>query len=500
MANPLRPLPAARFDYWHALHLLNRAGFGGTPAQVRTLASAGLDRAVAALVDYETISDEADAHGESGRASDLMRPATAAEQAMEREARRSNDEATLARLQRERQAREQSDREQLAAMRRWWIGRFLDSGRPLEEKMTLFWHGHFATGYRTIEDSWHMLVQNRLFRTHATGSFAALCAGVIRDPAMLEYLDNDENRRQSPNENLARELMELFTLGVGAYSERDIKEGARALTGYTFADDDFRFETGNHDPGPKVIFGRQGTFDGDGFLRLILARRECAEFLCRKLYRYFVNDTPGAADQGSGAEAVKAMAKELRDADYRIKPVLQALFASSHFYDAANRAAVVKSPIQLIAQSIRSYRTPVRSTGTLVEAADLMGQHLFQPPNVKGWAGGRAWINTSTLFVRQNLLVYLLTGRRPGSFAWETNEDRFDATHLVAELKETLGGAPTAEELAEFLLRFSLAAEPRPERTAALAAFLRTTEGAPENDRLLGALALITAIPEFQLC
>ncbi|MFO0828925.1 MAG: DUF1800 domain-containing protein [Phycisphaerales bacterium] len=495
-ANPLHPLPEKGFDVWKAQHLLNRAGFGGSPADARALRDLGIAKAVDRLVDFDSI--DADPAPEWDR--DIMRPPTAEELDVARRARAANDEATLARLQRERQDREMRDRGQLAEAQRWWMRRVIETGRPLEEKLTLFWHGHFATGYRTIEDSWHMIAQNGLFRANAAGNFATLVAAVVHDPAMLKYLDNDENRRNRPNENLARELMELFVLGEGnGYTETDIKEAARALTGYTFRDDQFSFDANEHDPTPKQVLGVRGALDGDDVVRILLRRQDASEFICLKLYRFFVNDAPGKLDE-QRRDVVKAMARELREAKYELRPMLKALFRSEHFYADANQGQVIKSPIQLIAQTIRSYRTPTRSLSTLVAAADLMGQQLFQPPNVKGWEGGRTWINTATYFVRQNIAIYLLTGRRPSHLDWAENADRFDATPLVADLKDATGGAPDPVDLATFLLRFSLGTVPSPQRVDTIAGFLRSTAGAPENDRLIGGLALVTALPEYQLC
>ncbi len=374
LAPPLHPLRPDRFDYWAAQRLLARAGFGGTPLEVRALKDLGVKKAVEYLVDYELVA--ADAPPTWDRS--IMRPPTAEEQATDQRARAANDEATLARLQRERQIRETRDRGQLAEGQRWWMRRLIESGRPLEEKLTLFWHGHFATGYRTIEDSWHMLAQNALFRTNAAGNIAALINAIVHDPAMLKYLDNDENRRARPNENFARELMELFVLGEGrGYTESDIKEAARALTGYTFRDDDFVFDANEHDATVKAIFGERGNFDGDDVVRLLLRKREASEFLCLKLYRYFVNDAPGKLD-AQQAECVKAMASELRASKFEMRPMLKALFSSGHFYEPRHDAQVIKSPVQLIAQTVRSYHTPLRSLPSLVSAADLMGQQLFR--------------------------------------------------------------------------------------------------------------------------
>jgi uncharacterized protein (DUF1800 family) len=504
--NPLRPLASSQFDYWKALHLLNRAGFGGTPESIRALANLGLSKAVDSLVDFDRLPEPIVSRrppGPDGQwDSSIMRPPTAEEQAVATAARRANDEETLARLQRERGMREVRDREQLKELREWWMTRFLETNRPLEEKLTLFWHGHFATGYRTIEDSFHMAQQNELFRANAAGNFRKLVEAIVRDPAMIKYLDNDENRRQRPNENLARELMELFVLGEGnGYTEQDIKEGARALTGYTFIDDSFVYREAEHDSDLKVLFGKRGRWDGSDFVRFMFERPGASEFLCLKLTRFFVTDLPGSPSVNV-REFVTALARLFRDSRFEIKPVLRAIFNSEFFYAPTNAASVIKSPIQLTVQAIRSLKAPVRSVEALTAATDLMGQALFQPPNVKGWEGGRSWINTATLFVRQNFLVYLLTGRRPTQSDWATTSDSCDLTHLLADLRQ--GSDPGedlgAESTARFLLRFTLASKPHPDRIATLVRFLESTSSAPENDRLLGAMTLVTAMPEYQLC
>ena len=495
--NPLKPLPPGEFNYWHAHHLLARAGFGGTPEEVRLLASRGLENAVEYLVDYEQIVVEGE-QADQNFDKDIMRPWTMEERQALAQAQERGDEAAVERYRRQRQMRQGKDRQQLKKIRRWWLKRMIETPRPLEEKMTLFWHGHFATGYRTIEDSWHMYVQNQLFRNLATANFGELTMRIIRDPAMLEYLDNDQNRKGSPNENLARELMELFALGEGNdYTEEDIKEGARALTGYTFSDDAFVFEENRHDSGMKRILGRSGTYNGDDFVRIILSRPVASEFICAKLLRFFVNDRPGDPDKET-IEVVRGLARTFRRSNYAIKPVLEQLFQSRFFYDPRNRASVVKSPIQLIVQTIRTYHTPPRDLETLLGAAGLMGQEILQPPSVKGWDGGRSWINTSTLFVRQNLLIYLLTGRRPKGFSWKENSEVFDAMPLVEHLRAQ--GELDPEDVTEYLLRFSLGESPHPKRRELIRSYFQSVGDRVDNDRVLGCLALIAAMPEYQLC
>ncbi|RLS45146.1 MAG: DUF1800 domain-containing protein [Planctomycetota bacterium] len=493
----LKPLSAKLFDYNAAVHLLNRAGFGGTPAQARALADMGLNKAVDQLVKYESQPVEpvkADLFDNG-----IMSPPTDEQRETAKKARQSNDENALAALQRERQRKQSDDRKQIAELQKWWIKRMIETPRPLEEKMTLFYHGHFATGYRTIEDSFHMYQQNQLFRKFATGNFAQLAHRIIRDPAMLKYLDNDENQKSKPNENMARELMELFTLGEGrGYTEDDIKAGALALTGYTFKDDTFYFNNNNHDASTKNIMGQSGPFDGDGFLDVILARNECAEFMAGKLFKFFVNDLPGEPSKEQKAFIV-AMANKLRASKFEVKPLLNAVFSSAYFYSADNRGAIIKSPIQLTVQAVRSLRTPVRELSALASATDLMGQNVFFPPNVKGWDGGRSWMNTSTLFIRQNLLVYLLTGRKPDMYEWQASDIPFDATHLVDHLRQPDGSVDMASGI-EYLLRFNLAQSPSPLRLQQVMAFATSRGARLDNDRIIAVLALTTAMPEYQLC
>jgi uncharacterized protein (DUF1800 family) len=498
----LKPLRTEAFDYWKAHHLVSRAGFGGSPDEVRALASRGLEGAVERLLDDETIENEpveADTFDAT-----IMPPLSATDRQQLRQARRRDDEAAVRRLIEKRQESQKNDRQQMREIQRWWMRRLIDSPRALDEKMTLFLHGHFATSYRGVQDSYHMFVQNQLFRAHATGNFKQLTHAIIRDPAMLRYLNNNQNNRRKPNENLARELMELFTLGEGhGYTEQDIREGARALTGYTYNDDTFvgpgtqRYRN-MHDAGTKRILGRSGEWDGDDFVDIIFAQKAASEFICLKLYRFFVNDLPHGPDRDTQRFIVR-LARRFRDADFELKPVLRTLFTSEHFYDEANIAAQIKSPVQLVVQSIRSFGTPSRRIDVLLESLRLMGQTPFAPPSVEGWDGGRSWINTSTLFVRQNTLVYLLTGRIPGAGPRRQDRTAYDPMPLVAGI-EAAGGERSPRTVARYLLRFSLGVEPGTERIDALDDFVRSCGGQLNDKVVLGMLSLIAAMPEYQLC
>lgn len=480
---PLGPMDPERFGLREARHLLLRAGFGGSPALVRQLVSWGLEQSVQRLLDMDA-SHGTRAPGPDDFASDIMLPLDEAGQMQLRNARRNQNEEAIAQFRLRRQQMQRIDRQQLKSMQQWWLTRMIETTRPLEEKMTLFWHGHFATSYRTTENSYHMFLQNQLFRAHAIGRFSDLLAGIVHDPAMLRYLNNHQNRKQNPNENLARELMELFSLGTGRYTERDIKEGARALTGYSFDGNAFTFNAQAHDSGHKQILGRSGPFDGDGFVRVILEQPACAAFISAKLYRFFVADLPDdprAAQQSGAAAVIAQLARTMRANQYALAPVLRELFLSEHFYSPGVVAQRIKSPAELIVGAVRSMEMPAREVSVLTDAMDLMGQDLFFPPNVAGWPGERAWVNTSTLYTRQNVLAYLIAGIGPFAKPRDARL-QFEADDFA----ERLQAADTDAALFDHLLVSTPSAAQRD-----------AVRSAPTlNDKLL----LIAAMPEYQLC
>ena len=492
------PISEAEFGFAEARHLLWRAGFGGTPGQIAAIAGLGPERAVDYLLESPDVRDESPAADQFDR--NIMRPYNQQEQQMAAQARRTRDEDTLARLRAMRQQAQGQDRRQMREIQRWWLRRMIETPRPLEEKMTLFWHGHFATSYRTIEDSYHMYMQNQRFRKHALGSYKQLMREIIRDPAMLAYLDNNDSRKGSPNENLARELMELFSMGVGTYSERDIKEGARALTGYTFRDDEFVFDRENHDGGRKRIFGRTANFDGDGFVDGILAQRATGDFITRKLYEFFVGDLP--EDMRDASPAVDSVLGKMRltfvRSGYAMKPLLRELLLSRHFYSEDVRGQRIKSPTELVVGGVRELRTPVRDLSALLDAMDLMGQSLFFPPSVAGWPGGRTWINTSTMFVRQNTLAFLLTGRRPGGADALADRQPYEPGPIMDQLRMALGDGDD-QHIGESVLTYTLGRQPT-HAMDALRGSLAGRGGARDGEALRDMLLLVTAMPEYQLC
>ncbi|MEM7622679.1 MAG: DUF1800 domain-containing protein [Planctomycetota bacterium] len=500
----LARLPEREFGYDQARHLLLRAGFGGTPDQIQTLATWGLEKSVDYVVDVDEVPFDAQAEEAFDR--NIMRPPTPDEQAEYRAARRSRDEDVLARFRLQRQNAQRADRGQIQRMQQWWLKRMIETPRPLEEKMTLFWHGHFATSYRTIENSYHMYMQNQLFREHAVGNYGDLMFRIIRDPAMLAYLDNNDSSARRPNENLARELMELFSLGEGNYTEKDIKEGARALTGYSFDDDSFVFHEDRHDKGQKRILGKRGTLDGDGFVTAILEDRATSSFIAAKLYDFFSLHLNAPASDGDSAEAratnavVDDMGRELLRSRYEVAPVLKKLFMSEHFYHPRVMNNRIKSPAELVVGAVRSLLTPVRDMGVLIQAMDLMGQHVFMPPSVKGWDGGRSWVNTSTLFVRQNMMNFLLTGRLPHGYDATAKQEPYDPVPLLSPLIEASpASARQADAVIDYLLRFTIGGSPEHARIA-LEDFANNQRRADDTNLITGMLVLITAMPEYQLC
>jgi len=492
MNTSLGPLPASAFGFDQARHLLNLAGFGGTPQQVLTLQRMGLDDAVDTLVGYEQtdMGSDPDPDFDSG----IIRPLTPEERMARRDARRNDNKEVLEQLREQFLDRRRMDRLQMADISMWWIGRMISTPRPLQEKLTLLWHNHFATSFRTVQDSWLMLQQNALFRRHANGHFGNLAMGIIHDPAMLKYLNNNQNRKGSPNENLARELMELFTLGEGNYTERDIREGARALTGYTYRDNEFHFAEYAHDTGRKTILGQTGDFGGEDFVRILLRQRACSRFIAMKLYDHFVADVSNE-ESPANTKVIDQLAGLMRREKYQMAPVLKTLFKSGHFYDPGIVNNQIKSPVQLIIGTVRMLNTPTRQVRLLHNALRTMGQAIFMPPSVAGWDGGRQWINTSTLFARQNTCAYLITGRKPFKHDWSPDDMGYDPTFLVDGLPSR-----SPEAVVDHLLGTLVGDAFIEARRQPLIDMLYEHGGAVDRDSLAALLVLITALPEYQLC
>jgi len=306
--------------------------------------------------------------------------------------------------QEERQEQRRAQILEGVSLKQWWLWEMLTTKNPLAERMTLFWHNHFATSQQKVVRSVAMWQQHQLLRTNALGSFATMLRGIVVDPAMLIYLDNANSRQGAPNENLARELLELFTLGEAstskAYSESDIKEAARALTGYSIEPETgaFVFRPRIHDTGSKTIFGQTDHFDGEGLIDLILKQPNTANALARyivsKLWLEFVSPTPNPVVAAQAADA-------FRQSGYDISAALRVLLLSDDFWAQSNRGSLIKSPIDLLVGVARQFQFAVSTPEVLVNRAAGLGQNLLMPPSVKGWPGGVQWINATSLLERK---------------------------------------------------------------------------------------------------
>jgi len=389
-SHSLKPLPKDHWDREKAAHLLARAGFGGTAHEIEKLYAMGLDEAVNSLVDYVDLPYEV---APPPIPEELAQgPDRAVRRAMTDEERRQAEEE---RRKQERQAFEE--------IRLWWMERMTLTPRAFEEKMTLFWHGHFTSGMSEVRNPVFMKEQNDFLRQHALGNFRDLVLGISKDRAMLVYLDGNRNNKQRPNENYARELMELFTLGVGNYSETDIKEAARAFTGWQFDDDGFVFRGRNHDYGEKKFLGRSGKLNGEDIVETIVENPACARFIARNILEFFCRPDPKKP-------LVEAFAAELRKQKFELRPAMKTLFRSQAFYHDDSRGCLVKSPTELLVGTARRLGIPVANLVAAERATAAMGQELMQPPNVKGWDGEQKWINTATLFQRYNTIGSMLNG------------------------------------------------------------------------------------------
>ncbi|MCH8922013.1 MAG: DUF1800 family protein [Planctomycetes bacterium] len=366
----LKPLSPDAWNYVKARHLLVRAGFGGTPREVEKLRAMGLYKAVDYLVDFH--------RRPSARAALDVTPPMPADP-LETKLRNSfiRNQATA--------ARRSVDGGQQAKLRQWWLKRMVTSPRPLQEKLTLFWHGHFASQQSVVKNSFTLYHQNQLFREHAAGNFGGLLYGIVHDPVMIRFLDNNKNVKGHPNENLAREIMELFAMGENrGYTEADIREAARALTGHSYDHHtgQFSYSRDKHDTGEKTIFGRKGNWSGDDVVRLILQQPSTARFISRRLFEFFARQQPSS-------ETIDRLARVLRGGNYELRPVLKNLFLSEEFYSPQASGTQIKSPVQLVVGMLRDLGVKQATNyGQLDGAIQNMGPFLFGP-GVKAGVHGK---------------------------------------------------------------------------------------------------------------
>jgi uncharacterized protein (DUF1800 family) len=364
------------WDLARVVHLHRRAGFAATWDELQRDLKDGPEKAVSRL-----LSGDANPHG-------------------------GKDFETTARLI-TAAATAQGEINRLKAS---WFFRFLFSPDPLLEKLTLLWHDHFATANGKVDDANLMARQNDTLREHARGKFGELLNAAVREPALLSYLDAPTNRKGHPNENLARELLELFTLGVGHFTEDDVKEAARALTGWSVDDGRFVRVQPRHDDGEKTILGQKGKFNGDGLIDLLLKQPAVADRLAVKLVRTFFGE------DGIPADARKQLADGLRERELNVVWGVETILRSRLFFAEGNLRRRVLSPVEFVTGSARalSLYDPAPSTLALADWSGRMGQDLFDPPNVGGWPAGRKWIHARSLVARSNYAAALVAGPNCG--------------------------------------------------------------------------------------
>jgi uncharacterized protein (DUF1800 family) len=449
---PFEPTPGDPWDARKVGHLHRRAGFGATRAELRRDVAAGPAASVGRFLSPPGASEDERSLLESLRAGALA--------------------ATDGRR-----------------LRAYWLYRMLFGSDPLRERLTLFWHGHFATSLTKVDSVTAMSAEVESLRERALGDFAGLLNAVAADPAMLVWLDGGRSHRERPNENFAREFLELFTLGRGAYSETDVREAARAFIGWTRSGglhtpgdnyQKFEFDEDAHDGGPKTFLGKTGNWAAGDVVRITLERPEAARHLARALYRAFVAEEP---EPGPGL--IEPLAETLRSSGYSIRRAMEVILRSRHFYAASVYRRRVKSPVEFIVGLLRALEVP-RANVNLTAAASACsreGQELFAPPSVKGWDGGTSWLNTSTLLERMNWATDVVWGNS------ERGVRPFDPVAWAG-----LQGLPPTEAAGAFLdvlLQGDVGADAR---ELILAAGRR---GDLTGLRL--ALQRVTHCPEFQL-
>ena len=468
-----------------AAHLLRRAGFGADTAAIKAAAAAGLDATTEILLHPERVPESL------------------------------NDDKTLAGLK-SLLPETKNGGTPTQAVKMWWIHRMLVSPRPLQEKMVLFWHGHFTSKDGGTQGDF-LYRQNQLFRTSALGNFRTLTQAVSRDPEMLRYLNGNQNYKAHPNENYGRELMELFTCGIGHYTEDDVKAAARAFSGWNLRGGEFHFDPNRHDSDPKTFLGKTGNWNGDDIVDILVAHPGTAKRLCTQLWEFFAYPNPEPP-------VVAALTQTYFSSGYDIRAVLSRIFRSQAFYSDKARFAVIKSPAQYVVGTVKllgltqavevalSDLTPANemayqpataaltapqaagrklaALASLPNALRSMGQDLLAPPTVKGWDGGEAWINTSTLLARINFANTVSNSRQLFGGQTPRLTDYLARNSMTPEswvdfLIETLGPLPLSPATRQTLKSFVAGPD--------------TTSGGLEG-RLRAVIPLLMATPEYQVC
>ena len=491
------------WDERAAAHLLNRTGFSAPLEKVEAALKDSPDAVLQRLLDYESTPDPYARPDWAEPETDWTPPSLLSEKD-----------------KKERQRIAQEHRRELQT---WWIRRMASAPRPLQEKLTLFWHGHFATSLEKVKGPYLMWLQNETFRRNAKGNFHTLVSEISQDPAMILWLDNDSNRKEHPNENYARELMELFTLGEGHYTEQDIKESARAFTGWGFRkrDQQFYFNSKQHDSGEKTFMGKQGKWNGNDIVDIIFEQPRCAGFIAEKLWTFFAYENPEP-------EIIEGLGQILRQSKYELRPVLWKLFSCQAFYSERALRAQIKSPVQLVIGSFQvvkkefPQKEPIARL--LLNVLRLMGQEPFDPPDVSGWEGGLTWVNTASLLLRYNFANYLVHGVpsdnmvgkvKPGKGPQPARPGLKELMRRNAEILSIAAlydpsKATSSSELVRHFARLLWNCQPDKDSFAQFTKFLDTDENgdprvfksanADAEQKIRGLIHLMMSTPQYQLC
>jgi hypothetical protein len=378
-----------------------------------------------------------------------------------------------------------------------WIFKMAYTPAVLREKMTFFWHNHFST---STPLAYLMQVQNNTMRQYALGKFGDLLRAVAKDPAMILYLNNQQNKKAHPNENFAREVMELFTLGVGHYTENDIKESARAFTGWTVnSKGEYEFNEKQHDFGEKEFLGQKGNFNGDDILTILLSNKQVAVFVVTKIYREFVNPNVNT-------ERVNELAEGFFNSGYDISALMKDIFKSDWFYDDENIGAKVCSPVELLVRYKKLVSVDAKNKKTLIDLQKALGQVLFFPPNVAGWKGGNTWIDSSSLLLRLSIPFYIIRGEglilkskpHPEEDPDDTKQDADGERGKIdsdwTDLNNAFKDLPPEKQMDSMLEYFIQCDPSRIDRN-----LLKTNWTNSDKDNLTLSIAAIMSLPEFQL-
>jgi uncharacterized protein (DUF1800 family) len=450
-----QPSDKAPWDLKKVGHLYRRAAFGASWGELQAGLQAGPDKAIDALL-------------KGGSGQEALDAQTAP---MAQSIGRANNA------------------QQIPA---WWLYRMLYSPHPLREKMTLFWHNHFATSNLKVRNAGFMLGQYELMRRHALGGFRSLLLEMSEDPAMMVWLDTSLSKKGMPNENYARELMELFSLGIGNYTEQDIREAARAFTGWQIQTGKALFQANQHDDGEKTVLGQTGKYNGSDIVRICLEQKSAPFFITGKLFQFLVSETIPATP-----ELLEPLAEQFRKSDYDFGALVERVLRSNLFFSAQAYRTRVKAPVDFALGIVRALEGRI-GTAALATALEGLGQRLFYPPSVKGWDGGRAWLNGQTLLFRQNLALSLTS----------TQDDRFGRRTDPAALVRKHGKRSDPEVVDFFLglfLQGDVAEEARArllqyqQQSHQLAVPVYWTEEDAADHRVRALCHLVLTLPEFQL-